>query len=120
MSHNTVYAGMYLRENVVPGNSFERQYICVNSSDIAVDITGYDVRWKGVYGDHTIFKSLANGTLQVPDPTNGAINFYLSPEETRLVPVNDAMRYELELSAFPTQITVLSGDLVGHGGYNVD
>lgn len=118
MSHDTA---AYKREFVIPGNTFYRQYIC-KSGGVAVDLTGYTVRWTAYYGDEKIEKSTADASLSMPTPTNGTVDLNLTVEETRKVPVNDNMRYQLELiSGGGQQTTVLYGDLVGQpGGYNLD
>jgi len=111
----------YRREYVIPGNSFQRQYTC-KAGGTAVDLTGYTVRWTAYYGDQKIEKTTADGSLTMPTPSNGQVNLNLTAEETRKVPVNDSMRYQLEIISGPgVQTTVLYGDLVGQvGGYNLD
>lgn len=111
----------YYRDFVIPGNSMQRQYIC-KSGGVAVDLTGYIVRWTGYHGDNTIEKTTADASLDMPTPSNGTVNLNLTPEETRKVPLNDSMKYQLELiSGGGIQTTVLYGDLVGQqGGYNLD
>lgn len=111
----------YKRESVIPGNSFQRQYVC-KAGGLAIDLTGYTVRWTAYYGDQKIEKTTADASLSVPAPANGTINLSLTPEETRKVPVNDNMKYQLELISGPgVQTTVLYGDLYGDpGGYNLD
>lgn len=111
----------YQRERVIPGNSFQRQYVC-KSGGVAIDLTGYVVRWTGYYGDEKIEKTTADASLDMPTPSNGTINLNLTPAETRKVPVNDSMKYQLELvSGASVQTTVLYGDLFGDpGGFNLD
>jgi hypothetical protein len=111
----------YYRDTVIPGNSFQRQYVC-KAGGVAVDLTGYTVRWTAYYGDQKIEKTTADGSLSVPSPSNGTVNLNLTPVETRKVPENDSMKYQLELvSGASVQTTVLYGDLVGQpGGYNLD
>jgi hypothetical protein len=54
-------------------------------------------------------------------PTNGTINLILSPAETRQIPVDENMKYELEIIApDASELTVLWGDLVGKGGWNIE
>lgn len=110
----------YLREDVVPGNSFQRQYIC-KAGGVAVNLTGYTVRWTAYYGDHSIVKTTADASLAMPTPTDGTVTLSLIAAETRLVPVGDSMRYQLELISGTLQQTILYGDLVGRpGGDNAD
>lgn len=111
----------YRREHVIPGNTFQRQYLC-KTGDAAFDLTGFVVRWTAYHGDHKIEKSTENGSLSVPDPTNGTVSLNLNPEDTRKVPVNDFMSYQFELiSPTGVQTTSLYGDIVGlTGGYNLD
>lgn len=111
----------YRREFVIPGNSFQRQYVC-KAGGAAVDLTGYTVRWTAYYGDQSIEKSTANGSLSMPTPSNGTITLTLTTDDTRKVPVGDSMRYQLEIiSNDDIQTTILYGDLVGQtGGNNLD
>lgn len=111
----------YLRETVIPGNSFQRQYVC-KAGGVAADLTGYTVRWTAYWGDNKIEKTTADGSLGMPTPTNGTVNLNLTAVETRLVPVNDSMKYQLEIISGPgVQTTILYGDLVGDpGGFNLD
>lgn len=120
MTH-TGYAA-YKRESVIPGNSFQRQYVLKDASGVAVNLTGYVVRWTAYYGDQKIEKTTADSGLSMPTPTNGTVSLNLSPTETRKVPENDAMKYQLEIISGPgVQTTVMYGDLVGEpGGYNLD
>lgn len=111
----------YRREYVIPGNSFQRQYVC-KSGGVAIDLTGYTVRWTAYYGDQSIEKTTADASLSMPSPASGTVTLNLSSTDTRKVPVNDSMRYQLEIiSGAGVQTTVLYGDLVGQvGGYNLD
>jgi hypothetical protein len=111
----------YHSDFAVVGNTFRRQYQCKAENGTAVNLTGYTVKWRGVYGDTIIEKSTASGTLSMTTPSNGTITLTLTPTETRLIPVEQNMRYELELIAPDlTQQTVLWGDLVGKGGATSD
>jgi hypothetical protein len=117
MSLKTVPA--YYADVAVRGNTFHRQYRCKASNE-PVDLTGYVVRWRGVYGDSILEKTTANGTLAMTTPTNGTVGLLLSPTETRLIPVDDNMKYELEIvGPDDSQHTVLWGDLVGKGGVTI-
>ena len=119
MTHKT--GPGYYSDVVVVGNTFSRQYVCKNADGSPVNLTGYTVKWRGVYGDTTLEKSTADATLSMPTPTNGTVILTLTPVETRQIPVNDNMRYELELvSGSLAQQTVLWGDLVGKGGASSD
>lgn len=110
----------YYRDTVIPGNTFQRQYQ-LQSGGVAVNLTGYTVRWTGYHGDDAIEKTTADASLDMPVPSNGTVNLTLSSTETRKVPVNDSMRYQLEIvDGAGIQTTVLYGDLVGEqGGYNL-
>ena len=114
-------AAAYVRESVICGNSFQRQYT-LKSGDDPVDLTGYIVRWTSYWGDNSIIKTTADDSLSMPDPTDGTVSLSLTPTETRLVPVNDFMRYQLEIiSGDNIQTTVLYGDIWGDpGGSNID
>lgn len=110
----------YYRDTLIPGNTFQRQYQ-LQSGGVAVDLTGYTVRWTGYYGDQSIEKTTADGSLGMPTPSNGTVNLVINSTDTRKVPVNDSMRYQLEIvDGAGVQTTVLYGDLVGEqGGYNI-
>jgi len=110
----------YYRDMAVVGNSFMRQYQC-KAGGVAVDLTGHTVKWRGVYGDVALEKTTADGSLVMTTPTNGTVFLSLTPAETRQIPVNDNMKYELELMVpGVSQQTVLWGDLVGQGGATSD
>lgn len=117
MSH----VAAYRREYVIPGNSFQRQYIC-KAGGVVVDLTGYEVRWTAYYGDQKIEKTTTDDSLLMTDPASGMVELNLIADETRLVPINDNMRYQLEIiSGAGIETTILYGDLVGIvGGYNLD
>jgi len=111
----------YHSDQAVRGNTYKRQFVCKSADDTPVDLTGYTVKWRGVYGDTIIEKTTADGSLTMTTPTNGTVLLVLTPTETRLIPAEENMRYELELVAGDlTQTTVLWGDLVGKGGYTSD
>ena len=118
MTHETTPG--YHSDVAIRGNSFLRQYACKNADGTPYNLTGYVVRWRGVYGD-TILEKTTPGTLSMTTPTNGTVNLVLTPAETRLIPANENMKYELELVAPDgTQRTVIYGDLVGQGGATSD
>jgi len=111
----------YYRDAAVRGNSFVREYQLKYSDDSPVDLTGHTVRWRGVYGDYSISKTTADGSMSMTTPTNGTVNLTLTPDETRLIPNEENMKYELEMVVpSGTQQTVLCGDLVGKWGFNSD
>jgi hypothetical protein len=110
----------YYRDAAVRGNIFQRQYQCQSADGAAVDLTGYNVRWRGVYGDTAIEKTTENSSLTMTTPTNGTVLLVLTPDETRLIPNEENMKYELEVFAEGAQVTILWGDLVGKGGYTLD
>lgn len=111
----------YYADTCIVGNTFRRQYQCKQGDGTAMNLTGYTVKWRGVYGDTILEKTTADFSLSMSTPSNGTVNLVLTPEETRQIPVNDNMRYELELIAPDlSQQTVLWGDLVGKGGATSD
>jgi hypothetical protein len=111
----------YYPDTAIRGNTFIRQYECKTLSGTPIDLTGYVVRWRAVYGDHTLEKSTAEGNLTVSSPSTGVINLSLTPEETRLIPAGENMKYEMEIVAPDNmQRTILWGDLVGRGGVSLD
>jgi hypothetical protein len=110
----------YYRDAAVRGNVFQRQYKITAEDGTAVDLTGYNVRWRGVYGDTTLMKDTGNSSMAMTTPTNGTVLLTLSPAETRLIPNDENMKYELEIYLGDTQVTALCGDLVGKGGYTLD
>jgi hypothetical protein len=110
----------YYRDEAVRGNVFQRQYRCLGSDNAPVSLAGYSARWRGVYGDVIIEKTTEDGSLSMASPVTGIIDLVLSPAETRLVPVDENMKYELEIFAGASQQTILYGDLVGKGGTNID
>ena len=111
----------YYPDVAIRGNTFNRQYECKTLSGTPIDLSGYRVRWRGVYGDVVLEKSSAGGTLTMTSPSTGVINLSLTPAETRLIPANENMKYEMEIvSPIDMQRTILWGDLVGRGGYTLD
>ena len=111
----------YYPDVAIRGNTFNRQYECKTLSGTPIDITGYIVRWRGVYGDVVIERTTEDGSLTVTSPTTGVINLSLTPAETRTIPDNDNMKYEMELvSPLNLQRTILWGDLTGRGGATLD
>jgi len=110
----------YYRDAAVRGNLFQRQYRCAKADGSPVDLSGYHVRWRGVYGDVVLQKTTEDGTLSMTTPSNGTVNLNLVPAETRLIPNEQNMKYELEVYAGISQETVLWGDLVGKGGATLD
>jgi len=119
MSHLT--GPGYHSDIAVCGNTYARQFQLKASDGTPTDLTGHTVRWRGVYGDVVIEKTTADSSLGMPTPTNGTVNLTLTPAETRLIPVNENMKFELEIIAPDlTQQTVLWGDLVGKGGATID
>lgn len=111
----------YRREFAIPGNSFQRQYALKTSGGAAVELTGYNLRWTGYYGDNVIVKTTEDNSLSMPNPVDGTVTLDLVAAETRLIPENASMKYQLEIYAGNYQFTVLYGDLVGRpGGDNAD
>jgi hypothetical protein len=110
----------YYRDAAVRGNLFQRQYKMMKANGAPVDLTGYQVRWRGVYGDITLEKTTENGSLAMTTPSNGTVYLGLRPDETRLIPNEENMKYELEVFLGDSQETVLWGDLVGKGGVTRD
>jgi hypothetical protein len=111
----------YYRDVAVRGNTLFRQYQCKTSAGAPVSLVGYVVRWRGVYGDTVLEKSTADGSLSVTTPANGTIGLLLTPTETRQIPHDENMKYELEVEApDASQMTILWGDLVGKSGVNSD
>lgn len=111
----------YHPDIAVCGNTYTRQFQLKASDGTPTDLTGYTVRWRGVYGDVTLEKTTADASLTMTTPTNGTVGLTLTPAETRLIPVNENMKYELEIIAPDlSQQTVLWGDLVGKGGATID
>jgi phosphosulfolactate phosphohydrolase-like enzyme len=109
----------YYRDAAVRGNTFQRAYQCQTADGSPVNLTGYGVKWRGVYGDVTIEKTTAD-ELVMTTPTNGTVILTLVPAETRLIPAEENMKYELEVYQGASQQTVLWGDLVGKGGASSD
>jgi len=126
MTHTSLIGSMsggpaYYRDAAVRGNLFQRQYKMTTEDGTAVDLTGYNVRWRGVYGDYLIEKSTeVPGELSMTTPTKGTVLLTLVPDETRLIPNEENMKYELEIYAGTSQFTALWGDLVGKGGVTRD
>jgi cytochrome c biogenesis factor len=109
----------YYNDVVVRGNTFNREYQCKLANGDPADLTGYIVRWRGVYGDVTLEKTTSNGSLIMTTPSNGTAILILTPAETRLIPAEENMRYELEIIAPDlSELTILWGALVGKGGAN--
>jgi hypothetical protein len=111
----------YYRDVAVRGNTFFRQYQCKTSAGVPVSLVGYIVRWRGVYGDTVLEKTTEDGSLSVSSPINGTIGLLLTPTETRQIPNDENMRYELEVEAPDfSQMTILLGEIVGKSGVNSD
>jgi len=110
----------YYRDAAVRGNTFQRQYQCRNADGAVSDLSGYQARWRGTYGDVSLEKTTEDGSLTLTTPINGTIGLVLVPAETRLIPVDANMKYELEVFNAATQQTILWGDLVGKGGVSHD
>jgi hypothetical protein len=112
----------YYRDAAVRGNLYARQFQMKATDGTPIDLTDFNVRWRGVYGDVTLEKSTESDppTLTMTTPSNGTVLLELSPAETRLIPNEENMKYELEIYAGTSQTTVLIGDLVGKGGYTLD
>jgi len=111
----------YYRDEVVRGNTLFRQYACQAADGTPVDLSGCQARWRGVYGDTTLLKSTEDASLLLTTPTNGTIDLILTPAETRLIPVDENMKYELEIiGSDDSELTVLWGDMVGKGGWNTE
>jgi len=110
----------YYRDAAVRGNTFQRQYQLKAADGSPVDLTDFNVRWRGVYGDVVLQKTTENGSMVMATPTNGTVELTLIPAETRLIPAEENMKYELEVYAGTSQETVLWGDLVGKGGATLD
>jgi hypothetical protein len=111
----------YYNDLAVRGNTFYRQYQCKVADGTPVDFTDYIVRWRGVYGDTTIEKTTEDGSLVMTTPHNGTVILTLTPAETRTIPNDENMKYELEIiGPDESQLTILWGDLVGKGGATSD
>jgi len=120
MSHMLPGPGYY-NDEAVRGNTLFRQYECQAADGTPVDLTGFRARWRGVYGDVTVVKDTAEDTLLLTSPSNGTIGLILSPVETRLIPLDESMKYELEIiGPDGSELTVLWGDMVGKGGWNTE
>jgi len=75
----------YYPDVAIRGNTFNRQYECKTLSGTPIDITGYIVRWRGVYGDVVIERTTEDGSLTVTSPTTGVINLSLTPAQTTII-----------------------------------
>lgn len=69
------------------GNSFRRTFRFKDGAGDPVDLTGSVLVFVAEAGTVRIRKSTEDGSLAMPDPTDGEITLSLSPAETRLFPV---------------------------------
>jgi hypothetical protein len=68
----------------------------------------------------TLVESIANGGLVETDAAEGEITWNPTPEETRQLPVNGAVKYEVEIRKNGGQEVYLMGSITGLGGLNDD
>jgi len=103
------------------GNSFRRTFRFKDGAGDPVDLTGSVIVFVAEAGTARIRKSTEDGSLAMPDPTDGEITLSLSPAETRQFPVGRLRaRYEIERRIDAEETTLVSGCITVMDGINDD
>lgn len=113
--------GTYDLTGLRRGNSFRRTFRFKDSDGDPVDLTGSVLVFVAVGDAATIRKSTGDGSLLMPDPASGELTLYLTPAETRLLPVGRLKtRYEIERRIGLEETTLVSGCIGVMDGINDD
>ena len=103
------------------GNSFRRIFRFKDGAGDPVDLTGSVLVFVAEAGAIRLSKSTADGSLGMPDPSNGEITLSLTPAETRQFPVGRLRaRYEIERRIEGEETTLVSGCITVMDGINDD
>ena len=80
--------------NITQGSSFNIRISCLDDNNNTIDLTNYGIRGvvKGKYSDTDI---LLNLNPIVHDATGGLVDIYLTPIQTKTLPITEAI-YDIE------------------------
>lgn len=99
------------------GNDFQRLLTLKDASGAVVDLTGATLVFRAINSANTqIFRK----ELTVATPASGQALLSISAIETRDMPTDRSLRYEVEHRAGGIQTTLLYGNLNAKGGVNDD
>jgi len=114
-------SGQYDLTGLRRGNSFRRTFRFKDSNGVPVDLTGSVLVFVTEAGATRLVKSTADGSLTMPNPSNGEITLTLTPAETRQLPVGRLKtRYEIERRIGTEETTLVSGCITVMDGINDD
>lgn len=102
--------------NLQRGNAETIQFTLLSGGS-AIDLTGKTLVFRARRGSYVLRKLTADG-ITVAAPETGVAVMALSATETRALPVNEPVAFELE--NYTDQVTLMQGTLVGAGGVNDD
>ena len=103
------------------GNSFRRTFRFKDGGGDPLDLTGSVMTFVAAGDGATIRRSTGDGSLLMPDPASGEVMLYLTPAETRLLPVGRLKtRYEIERRIGTEETTLVSGCITVMDGINDD
>lgn len=101
------------------GNTFRQEFVLKSKQgDVStpIDLTGSTIILTVTGGLDSFIKVFND----LPDAANGKFEIYLTVEETRLLPIGQVAKYEIERQIGLEQKTLLCGSLNVGGWNNVD